>query len=64
MTILKVEGMHCTHCVDRITKALTQAELDFTVSLQDKTVSINGCENCVKKAMEELSDLGFEAEIQ
>lgn len=61
MTVLKVEGMHCEHCVARIEKALTAEGLKFTVSLADKTVTIDGCDGCVKKAVETLDDLGFEA---
>lgn len=64
MTILKVEEMHCEKCVERISKALSAAELDFSVSLDDKTVTINGCEHCVKTAVSELDDLGFSAEVQ
>lgn len=59
MAVLKVEQMHCEKCVDRISKALAAAELDFEVSLSDKTVTINGCEHCVKTAVSELDDLGF-----
>lgn len=61
MRILKVEDMHCNACVERITKALTAADLKFTVSLEDKTVSIDGCDHCVKTAVDELDDLGFAA---
>lgn len=64
MAVLKVEEMHCEKCVERITKALTAAELDFSVSLADKTVTINGCDHCVKTAVSELDDLGFTAEVQ
>ena len=42
MTIIKAEDMHCEKCVERITKAMTDAGLDFQVSLADKTVSIDG----------------------
>lgn len=59
MTILKVEGMHCEKCVERITKAMSTANLDFTVSLQKEEVEIDGCESCVAKAKEILDDLGF-----
>ncbi len=61
MRVLKVEDMHCNACVDRITKALTAAELKFSVSLEDKTVSIDGCDHCIKTAIDELDDLGFTA---
>ena len=39
MTTLKVPDMHCEKCVARITKALTEAELKFEVSLAEKTVN-------------------------
>ncbi|MSS63142.1 heavy-metal-associated domain-containing protein [Velocimicrobium porci] len=61
MTTLNVPDMHCEKCVERITKALTAADLKFDVSLESKTVTIDGCEHCVKTAIEELDDLGFEA---
>ena len=56
--------MMCENCVKRITNALNEAKLTFSVSLADKTVSIDGCENCVKTAMGELEDLGFTPEIR
>ena len=62
MTVLKVPERHCENCVKRITHVLNDAGLDFEVSLEDKTVAINGCENCVKTAVEELDDIGFSAE--
>ncbi|WP_434311273.1 heavy-metal-associated domain-containing protein [Hominifimenecus sp. rT4P-3] len=62
MTVLNVPGMHCEKCVERITKAMTEEGLTFSVNLAEKTVSVDGCENCVAKAKEVLDDLGFEAE--
>ena len=59
MAVIKVEDMHCEKCVARITKLFTEEGLDFTVSLADKTVTVNGCEHCVKTALEALDDLGF-----
>ncbi|MEE1314254.1 MAG: heavy metal-associated domain-containing protein [Faecalimonas sp.] len=64
MTKIKVEDMHCEKCVERITKAMNTAELDFAVSLEEKTVTIDGCEHCVKSALEILDDLGFEGIVQ
>lgn len=63
MTTIKVEDMHCEKCVERITKAMTEDGLDFKVSLEDKTVSIDGCEKCVAAALETLDDLGFEGVV-
>ena len=63
MTIIQVKDMHCEKCVERISKLMKEEGLDFSVSLADKTVTINGCEHCVKTAMEALDDLGFEGEL-
>lgn len=63
MTKLKVEEMSCNHCVQRINAALVEAESKHTVNLEQKLVEIDGCQNCVKKAIDELSDLGFTASI-
>lgn len=64
MTVIKVEGMHCEKCVERIEKAMNEAGLDYKVSLTDKNVQIDGCEHCVKTAVEILDDLGFDGEIE
>lgn len=60
MTIIKVEDMHCEKCVERITKAMSALGLEFVVNLKEKTVAIEGCDSCVKTALEVLDDLGFE----
>lgn len=62
MTTLKVPEMHCENCVRRITDALNGAGLKFTVSLEEKTVAVDGCDNCVAKAKDALDDLGFTVE--
>lgn len=59
---ISVPDMHCENCVKRIDKALTQAELKFSVSLADKTVTIDGCEHCLNTALAEIEDLGFTPE--
>ena len=48
MTTISVPDMMCENCVKRITNALTAADLKFTVSLDTKTVTVDGCDNCVK----------------
>lgn len=62
MKTISVPDMMCENCVRRITEALIKADLKFEVSLEKKTVEIDGCENCVKTAMGELEDLGFTPE--
>ena len=64
MPVIKVADMHCEKCVARITKLLTEEGLDFSVSLENKTVTVNGCEHCVKTALEALDDLGFEGIVE
>ena len=64
MTTISVPDMMCENCVKRITNALTGADLKFEVSMADKTVTIDGCQNCVKTAVSELEDLGFTPEVQ
>lgn len=60
MNILKVEDMHCAGCVKRITEGLKAEGIKAEVSLEDKTVSFEGEEEIVKKAVSEIEDLGFE----
>ena len=60
MTTISVPDMMCENCVKRI----TNAELRFSVSLDTKTVTIDGCDNCVKTAVSELEDLGFTPEVR
>ena len=64
MAVIKVADMHCEKCVARITNLLTEEGLDFLVSLENKTVTINGCEHCVKTALDALDDLGFEGVVE
>ena len=64
MTTLNVPEMHCPHCVKRIDDALNAVDIKHTISLEDKTVTIDGCEHCVKTAISELDDLGFSAEVK
>ena len=55
MTTISVPDMMCENCVKRITNALTEAELKFTVSLPDKTVTIDGCQHCVRRCFRRIS---------
>ena len=64
MKVIKVADMHCEKCVERITKLLTEEGLKFEVNLANQTVTIDGCDHCVKTALEALDDLGFEGVIE
>ena len=59
MKTILVPDMMCENCVRRINDALTEAGLKFEVHLENKTVLIDGCDHCLKTALEELEDLGF-----
>ncbi len=59
---ISVGDMHCENCVKRINNALTEAGINFTVDLDSKTVTIDGCEHCLATAVAELEDLGFTLE--
>lgn len=62
MNVIKVEGMHCQSCVKRINEALDEKGIKHEVSLENGTVSIDGCETCLKTAKEVIYDLGFDVE--
>ena len=64
MTVLSVPGMHCEKCVERITNVLNDAGLKFTVSLENKSVAVDGDENAVKTAISEIEDIGFDVEAK
>lgn len=59
---ISVPDMHCNKCVERIEKALSQTGIKFEVSLENKTVTVDGCDHCLKTALTELEDLGFTPE--
>ncbi len=56
---ISVPDMHCERCVERINRALGDTGIKFTVNLENKTVTVDGCEHCLKTALNELEDLGF-----
>ncbi len=59
---IKVEDMHCGHCVARINNALNEVSIKHKISLEEKVVTIDGCEHCLKTALAEIEDLGFTPE--
>lgn len=60
MVKLHVPDMHCGHCVARIEKALADAALSGTVTLEEQTVTVAEADEPAVRAL--LDDLGFEAE--
>ena len=60
MKTLKVPGMMCNMCVNRINKALSAEGIDAVIDLNAKTVSVS--ENVAQKVIDILDDLGFDVE--
>ena len=60
MKTLKITDMHCEKCVERISKALSAQDIEFTINLENKTVAVD--DNKVTTAIETLDDIGFSAE--
>lgn len=60
MNTLKVEGMMCQSCVNRVVEALKEIGVTAEVSLENKTVTFDGEEALVKKVASEIEDLGFD----
>ena len=56
---INVPDMHCENCVKRINNALNETGIKFSVDLESKAVTVDGCEHCLKTALSELEDLGF-----
>ena len=63
-TKIFVPDMHCEHCVKRIDTALKGEGINYSISLENKTVTINGCEHCKQRSLFVLEDLGFTPEVK
>lgn len=62
MLKINVPDMRCEHCVSRISKGFTEAAIDFTISLTEKTVTlVNNSDK--DNALNILDDLGFTPEV-
>lgn len=57
--VLHVPDMHCSACVSRIDVALKVLNLTYAVSLENKTVTVNGDRKQVEAAKKALDDMGF-----
>lgn len=57
--ILKVEGMHCSHCSARVEKALLALGLKSEISLEKGEVKVTGDVLDDKAIKDAIEDLGF-----
>ena len=60
---ISVPDMHCEKCSARIHNALKETGIKYSIDLAAKTVTVDGCEHCLKTALSELEDLGFTPNI-
>lgn len=57
MATIKVQNMNCGKCVERIKNALTAAQIECEVCLENKTVTV--ADELEQAAANELDDIGF-----
>lgn len=60
--VLRVEGMSCGHCVNAIEGALKNMNVQATVDLAGKTVTVEYDENhvSIEKIKEAIEDQGYD----
>jgi len=58
--VIKIEGMHCSHCSARVEKALAEMGITVSVNLAEKYAEVEG-ESLDNAALRDaIEDLGFE----
>lgn len=62
-TILKVEGMMCSHCAARIEKALGNLGISPEIDVENKTVSLDSGNVSVDEIVTAISDIGYDAKV-
>lgn len=58
--IIKIEGMHCSHCLTRVTSALASLGLKANATLPEGVATVEGAEIDDAKLKETVEDLGFD----
>ncbi len=58
--IIKIEGMHCSHCLTRVTSALAALGLSANATLPDGVATVEGADIDDAKLRETVEDLGFD----
>lgn len=61
MTTIKVQDMHCAHCVQRISELFDKEGISLAISLEKREIAVP--EESAETAIELLDDLGFSGEI-
>ncbi len=61
MKTIKIEGMHCTHCVARVENALKALGLTVSVDLESGVATIDGADMPDAAVIQNtVEDLGFD----
>lgn len=63
MKTLHIKEMSCNHCVQRIGALLDDLHVKHTISLEDKTVTVDTENVELEKVIDELDDIGFTATV-
>ena len=58
--VIKIEGMHCSHCATRVCNALAELGLTANVKLPEGTATVEGADVADAKLKEAVEDLGFD----
>lgn len=58
-----VPEIMCQGCVNRINNTLSLLNIHFSISLEEKTVTVSADENLLKIVIEKIEDLGFTTKI-
>lgn len=58
--IIKIEGMHCSHCLTRVTNALAALGLKANATLPEGAATVEGADIDDAKLREAVEDLGFD----
>lgn len=57
---IKIEGMHCPHCLTRVTNALAALGLKANATLPEGIATVEGADVDDAKLREVVEDLGFD----
>ncbi len=58
---IKIEGMHCSHCLTRVTNALSELGVKANATLPDGIATVEGDSIPEDKVLREaIEDLGFD----
>lgn len=57
---IKIEGMHCSHCLARVTNALAALGVTANATLPEGVATVEGADIDDAKLREVIGDLGFD----